>query len=236
MPVVATKAPREKSKTEETRRITSLPIWRGRTGAARKSPLPSTRCPDSWPFAASTPRRSRSRGPHCRQPAHDHSNGRAHRDAAGPWSGYSLGELQHLLHAGSRRRRPGRQGNARLRQEGRNARRILGIHPSHPAMARRRHPQPHPRRRRRRHPAHPPRLRRREGPDDPRPHRPNPKRKTILLRLHQARRCRIIRTSTARSPRTSSASPRKPPPASIGSTNASRRARCCSRPSTSTIA
>ncbi len=43
------------------------------------------------------------------------------------------------LDAGPRRRRHCRQGNARLRQEGRNAGRILGLHPPHLAVARRRH-------------------------------------------------------------------------------------------------
>ncbi len=174
--------------------------------------------------------------PHRRQPAHDHPDGGADRDAASPRRRHPLGELQHLLDAGPRRRRHRRQGHARLRQEGRNAGRILGIHPSHSAMGRRRHAQPHPRRRRRRHAAAPPRLRCREGRQDPRRARPSREEEAGPVRRRSAPRSPTIRTSTAGSPRTSSASRRKPPPASSGSTSASRRARCCSRPSTSTTA
>ena len=115
--------------------------------------------------------------PHRRQPAHDHPDGRADRDAAGPGRRHPLGELQHLLDAGPRRRRHRRAGHARLRQEGRDPRRVLGLHAPHLQLARRRHAQPHPRRRRRRHPAGPPRLRRREGSRRSSTASPSPRRK-----------------------------------------------------------
>ena len=52
----------------------------------------------------------------------DRDAGRARRRCA-------LGELQYFLHAGPRRGRDRESGRAGLRVEGRNARRILGLHP-----------------------------------------------------------------------------------------------------------
>ena len=126
-------------------------------------------------------------------------------------------------------------GHAGLRQEGRDARRILGLHAPPLHLARRRHAQPDPRRRRRRHAARPPRLRRRKEPGRPRP-QGGVRGRNHPARLDQAHARRPARTSTARSPRTSSASPRRRRPASTGSTSASPRGRCSSRPSTSTTA
>ena len=65
---------------------------------------------------------------HHRLAAHDHPDGGAHRDAGRARRRRALGELQHLLHAGPRRRRHRRGRRARLRLEGRDARRILGLH------------------------------------------------------------------------------------------------------------
>ena len=113
---------------------------------------------------------------------------------------------------------------------------ILGLHPPHLRVGRRRHAQHDPRRRRRRHAAHPSRPARREG----RHRRSSTSRATrrrrscsppIKKRLEG--QARLVH---ARSPRPSAASPRRPPPASTGSTRCRRRARCCSRPSTSTTA
>ena len=65
----------------------------------------------------------------------------------------ALGVMQHLFDAGSRRRRDRRRRHAGLRGQGRVARRVLGLHPPHFRMARRRRPEHDPRRRRRRHAA-----------------------------------------------------------------------------------
>ena len=102
-----------------------------------------------------------------RQPAHDHPDRRAGRDAAGPRRRSALGVVQHLLHAGSRGRRAGRHGHARVRLQGRDAEGLLGLHPPHLRVRhcrhRRRRPQHDPRRRRRRHAADAPGPARREG-------------------------------------------------------------------------
>jgi len=45
------------------------------------------------------------RGPHLRLPAYDHPDRRAHRDAGAPGGPGALGQLQHLLTQGPRRRR-----------------------------------------------------------------------------------------------------------------------------------
>ncbi len=47
----------------------------------------------------------------------------------------ALGVVQYLLDAGPRRRGDRRRRHAGLRLQGRNARRVLGVHPSHFRMA-----------------------------------------------------------------------------------------------------
>ena len=65
---------------------------------------------------------------HHRLAAHDHSDRGAHRDAGRSGRFGPLGELQHLLHAGSCRRRHRRRRRPGLRLEGRIARRLLVVH------------------------------------------------------------------------------------------------------------
>ena len=65
---------------------------------------------------------------HHRLAAHDHPDRRADRDAGRSRRLGALGELQHLLHPGPRRRRHRRRRRAGLRLEGRIARRILVVH------------------------------------------------------------------------------------------------------------
>ena len=93
------------------------------------------------------------------QPAHDHSDGRPHRDAGRPRRRRALGVVQHLLDAGSRRRRGRRRpeghaaepdGHPGLRLEGRDARGILVVHERGDRVAGRQRPDLHRRRRRRR--------------------------------------------------------------------------------------
>ena len=60
--------------------------------------------------------------------AHDHSDRGADRDAGRSGRDGALGELQHFLHAGSRRRRHRRRRRSGVRLEGRVARRILVVH------------------------------------------------------------------------------------------------------------
>ena len=62
--------------------------------------------------------------------AHDDSDRGSDRDAGRPRRQRALGELQHLLDAGSRRRRHRRRRRSGLRLEGRDARRILVVHRS----------------------------------------------------------------------------------------------------------
>ncbi len=92
---------------------------------------------------------------HRRLPAHDHPDRRAHRDPGGPRRRGALGELQHLLDPGPRRRRHRPGGHSRLRLQGREPPGLLGLHPPHLRVPRR-HRQHDPGRRRRRHPARPP--------------------------------------------------------------------------------
>ena len=96
--------------------------------------------------------------------AHDHPDRRADRNADGAWRRRALGIVQHLLDAGSRRRRHRRGRHAGVRVQGRIARRILGILAPHLRMAERRIRQHDPRRRRRRHVAADPGLEGRKGP------------------------------------------------------------------------
>ena len=90
---------------------------------------------------------------HRRLPAHDHPDRRADRDTEGARRRGALGLVQHLLDPGSRRRRHRRRRHPGVRLEGRVAGGILGVHPPHLRMGRRRHAEHDPRRRRRRHPA-----------------------------------------------------------------------------------
>ena len=100
---------------------------------------------------------------HRRLAAHDHPDRGADRDPEGAGRRRALGLVQHLFDPGPRRRRHRRRRHAGLRHQGREPGGILGLHPPHLRMGRRRHAQPDPRRRRRRHPADPSRPARREG-------------------------------------------------------------------------
>ena len=88
---------------------------------------------------------------HRRLAAHDHPDRGADRDAQGARRRRALGLLQHLFDAGPRRRRDRRRRHAGLRGQGREPEGLLGLHPPHLRMARRRRAQHDPRRRRRRH-------------------------------------------------------------------------------------
>ena len=103
----------------------------------------------------------KSRWPACASPvaAHDHPDRRADRDAGRSGRFGALGELQHLLHAGSRRRGHRRRRRPGLRLEGRDPGRLLVVHVPGAQPPRRQGPATHRGRWRRRHPAHPQRLR-----------------------------------------------------------------------------
>ena len=101
--------------------------------------------------------------PHHRVAAHDDPDRGADRDPGGARRGRALGLLQHLLDPGPRRRRDRGRGHRGLRAQGRVARGVLGLHPPHLRVARRRPLQHDPGRRRRRHPAAPPGRGGREG-------------------------------------------------------------------------
>ena len=186
------------------------------------------------------------RRPHHRLAAHDHPDRGAHRDARPRSAPRCAGrQLQHLLHPGPRRRRRRRrprrhrrrpQGRPGLRLEGRDARGVLVVHRAGAALARRRRPQHDPRRRRRRHAARPQgrRVRARRRGARARP-TADSEEWTVVLGAAAAHR----------SPRTPSSGTgigrghqgrhrgdhhRRPPPLP----DAGGRARCCSRPSTST--
>ena len=128
---------------------------------------------------------------------------------------------------------PGRAG---LRVEGRDARGVLVVHRAGAALARlRRRPEHDPRRRRRRHAARAQGRRVRGGRRGPRRQRRRLRR--VEGRARPARGARStddpkLWTRIARGHQ--AASPRRPPPACTGSTRWPRRARCCSRRSTST--
>ena len=70
---------------------------------------------------------------HHRLAAHDHPDRGAHRDAGRAGRFRALGKLQHLLHPGPRRRRHRRHRRARLRVEGRVARRLLVVRLTRPS-------------------------------------------------------------------------------------------------------
>ena len=101
--------------------------------------------------------------PHRRLAAHDDPDRGADRDAEGARRRRALGVVQHLLDPGPRRRGDRGGRHAGVRDQGREPDRLLGLHPPHLRMGRRRLPQHDPRRRRRRDAAHPPRPARREG-------------------------------------------------------------------------
>ena len=121
------------------------------SSAARRSDSPSRRCPASWRCAPST-RAAAARGREDHGlAAHDRADGRADRDARRARRRRALGELQHLLDAGSRgggRRRRARghggepEGHARVRVEGRDARGVLVVHRAGADVARRHGPEP----------------------------------------------------------------------------------------------
>ena len=111
-------------------------------------------------FAATQPLQGRA---HHRLAAHDDPDRRADRDAAGAGRTSALGLVQHLLDPGPRRGRDRRGRHAGVRLQGRVAGGILGLHPPHFRMARRRLLQHDPRRRRRRDAAAAPGRPRREG-------------------------------------------------------------------------
>jgi len=67
----------------------------------------------------------------------------------------ALGELQYLLHAGPRCRRHRRRWRSRIRLEGRDAGRVLGVHLAGAQLPQRQWPRARRGRRRRRDPAHP---------------------------------------------------------------------------------
>ena len=101
--------------------------------------------------------------PRRRLPPYDDPDRGADRDAAIARRRSSLGFVQHLFDAGSRRRCDCGGRHAGLRDQGREPEGLLGLHPPHFRMERRRFPQHDPRRRRRRHRANSSRLSRRGG-------------------------------------------------------------------------
>ena len=103
------------------------------------------------------------RGADHRFAPHDGADRRADRDPDRPRRRGPLGQLQHLLHTGPRRRRDRRRRHPGLRLERRDPGGVLVVHRAGPALARRRGPEHDPRRRRRRHPARPQGRRVREG-------------------------------------------------------------------------
>ena len=169
--------------------------------------------------------------------------GGAHRDADRPRRRRALGQLQHLLHPGPRRRRrrgrPRRHGGqplrrARLRLEGRDARGLLVVHRAAVQVLRRPGPEHDPRRRWRRHPARAQGPRVREGRRRARCHRRRPRGVGRHPRHAEALAGRGPQPVDHHRQRASRASARRPPPASTASTRCSSAASCCSRPSTST--
>src|SRR6185437_2613288 len=91
--------------------------------------------------------------------AHDHPDGGVDRNAARAGGRGALGQLQHLLHPGPRRRRHRRQRRAGVRLEGGIAGRLLVVHLSGDRAQRRPGTAADRGRRRRHDAAHPYRLR-----------------------------------------------------------------------------
>ena len=142
------------------------PISSWPTGAARRSRSPRPRCPASWRSARSSRREQPLRGARIAGiAAHDDPDRRADRDAAGARRRRALGVVQHLLDAGPRRRRDRRARHAGVRVQGRDARRVLGLHaPDLRVGATDGRPEHDPRRRRRRDAARAPRHAGRDRP------------------------------------------------------------------------
>ena len=171
-------------------------------------------------------------GPHHRVAPHDDPDRGPDRDPAGPRRGRPLGLLQHLLDPGPRRRRDRGRGHRGVRAEGRVPRGVLGLHPPHLRVARRRVLQHDPRRRRRRHPAAPPG---RGGGEGRLRHLASGQRgRDRALRGDQGEARPRTRTGTPPGSPRSAASARRPPRGSSGSTRWPRRGGSSSRPSTST--
>ncbi len=100
---------------------------------------------------------------HRRLAAHDDPDRGADRDLEGPRGRRALGLVQHLFDPGPRRRGDRGGRHAGVRDQGREPEGLLGLHPPHLRVGRRRLAEHDPRRRRRRNAAHPPRPARREG-------------------------------------------------------------------------
>ena len=152
--------------------------------------------------------------PHHGLAAHDDPDRGPDRDAQGPRRRRALGLVQHLLDPGPRRGRH-REGRHRgLRLQGRVARGVLGLHPPHLRVARRRLDQHDPRRRRRRHPAAPPRREGGEGRLGPR--QPPQRGGARPLRRHQEaprRAARLVLEAARVGPRRDRGDDhRRPPP------------------------
>ena len=129
----------------------------------------------------------------------------------------------------ARRRRPG------VRVEGRDARGVLVVHRAGAALARRRRPEHDPRRRWRRDARRAQGRRVRARGRGARRRRPTtPRSGSVVLGAARADPGRGRPRVAPASPRGSTASPRRPRPACTGCTRCRRRARCCSRRSTST--
>ena len=184
------------------------------------------------------------RRPHHRLAAHDDPDRGAHRDPDRARRRGALGELQHLLHPGPRRRRRrGRpegtvdepKGVPGVRLEGRDARGVLVVHRAGAALARRRRPQHDPRRRRRRHAARAQGRRVREGRRRARRHRRRPRgvaasSSTLLKRSLAEDPSRWTTIASRHQGRHRGDHHRRPP----ALPDVRARASCCSRPSTST--
>ena len=118
--------------------------------------------PDADPRGVRVRAAAQGRADH-RLAAHDRPDRRADRDPDRPRRRGALGQLQHLLDPGPRRRRDRRRRDPRLRLEGRDPGGVLVVHRAGAALARGRRPEHDPRRRRRRDPARPQGRRVREG-------------------------------------------------------------------------
>ena len=143
--------------TAQTRLQSPRPLAR-RVGTQGNRQSPSTKCPDSWPSARNTARQAAQGRAHHRFAAHDHRDRHPHRDARGPRRVRALGQLQHLLHAGPRRRRDRKAGIPVFACKGESLEEYWEFTLdalTHPGRQR---PATHRGRRRRRHAAHPQRL------------------------------------------------------------------------------
>ena len=177
------------------------------------------------------------RRPHHGQPAHDDSDGRAHRDARRARRRRALGVVQHLLDAGPRRRggrrRPsgdrrhgaGPEGHPGVRVEGRDARRVLVVHGGSAGVAGRQRPDADRRRRRRRDAVRAQGLPVREGGQGAGV-QPGQGSRGVGRHPQQDQRGAEgeSRAAGRRSPAPSAASARRRPPACTGCTRWRRRA------------